>query len=87
MGWTFLFLMVFLKLPIVGLLGIVWWAVRAEPEPEPAGDGSGDGGSGRPRHPRPPLPRRPRRGPHGGAAAPSPARVRTVVARAGSGKR
>ncbi|HEY1834121.1 MAG TPA: hypothetical protein VGG08_06775 [Solirubrobacteraceae bacterium] len=81
--WTFLWLMVFLKIPIVGLFLIVRWAVRETPEPA----GSGDGGVGpgqRPRHPHHPrtrLPRGPRRGPHGEPALPAPPRVRTVVAR------
>jgi len=33
-GWTFVYLMVFLKLPILALLGIVWWAIRQTPETE-----------------------------------------------------
>ena len=82
---TFLFLMVALKLPIFGLLYIVWWAIRSTPEPEPVTDD--DGGtkkplSPRPRHPHPraPLPRNPRRGPHGAPALPPPPRSRPVVA-------
>lgn len=87
MGWTFLYLMVFLKLPIVALFGICWWALRDQPEPEL--HPSDDGGSKHPPvvhppHPRRPFPRRPtpRRGPHGGSAHLSPPRVRTVAARA-----
>jgi hypothetical protein len=60
------FLMLVLKLPIVYLIAVVWWAVRAEPHPpEPAvipvaADGDPSGGH------RPLRPRRPRRGrPHG----------------------
>ncbi|HEY7707337.1 MAG TPA: hypothetical protein VH968_09245 [Gaiellaceae bacterium] len=60
------FLMLVLKLPILYLIGVVWWAVRAEPRPpEPAvlpvpAEGDPPGG------PRPHRPRRPRRGgPHG----------------------
>ena len=83
MGWTFLYLMVFLKLPILALLGIVWWAVRQVPEPHehPSGE---DGGSARPRHPRRPRPQHPspRRGPHGSPAPSSPPRVRSARARA-----
>jgi len=83
MGWTFLYLMVFLKLPILALLGIVWWAVRQVPEPHehPSGE---DGGIRGPRHPRRPFPPRPspRRGPHGAPAPASPPRVRTAVVRA-----
>ena len=82
---TFIFLMVVLKVPIAGLLYIVWWAIRSEPEPAAATDE--DGGTKqpcdpRPRHPRPALPRTPRRGPHGAPPAPAPPRVRTVAARA-----
>jgi hypothetical protein len=80
--WGFLWLMFALKIPIVALLWIVWWAVRSEPETdqEPRGD---DGGTKyRPPHPRRPFPRRPRRGPHGDPALPPPPRTRSVVARA-----
>jgi len=83
LGWTFLYLMVFLKLPILALLGIVWWAVRAEPAPQ---GGDEDGGVKRPPHPRGPRPRRggPRRDPHGAPAPASPPRVRTALARSRS---
>ena len=33
MVWEIVFLMVVLKLPIVYLCAVVWWAVRAEPRP------------------------------------------------------
>jgi hypothetical protein len=81
-GWTFLYLMVFLKLPILALLGIVWWAIRQTPEP--AGSDGGDGGvKDRPHHPRTPPRRGPRRrDPHGAPIPPSPPRVRTTAARA-----
>jgi hypothetical protein len=81
--WTFIWLMVFLKIPIAGLLGIVWWAVHQKPDT--AEDDGGIRPHPRPRHPhhpRPHLPRTPRRGPHGGQSPIPPARVRTVVARA-----
>jgi hypothetical protein len=83
-GWTFVYLMVFLKLPILALLGIVWWAIRQTPEP--AGQDGEDGGLKD--RPRPPHPRRPprrgprRRDPHGAPLPPSPPRVRTTTARA-----
>ena len=32
--WELIFLMVLMKLPIAYLVGVVWWAVRAEPRPE-----------------------------------------------------
>jgi hypothetical protein len=77
---TFIFLMVVLKLPIVALLWIVWWAVRSTPDPEQGSEG--DGGSKHPRQPRPPRPRTPRpRGPHGDPPMPPPARARTAAAR------
>ena len=78
-GWTFVYLMVVLKIPIALLLYLVWWAVHQVPDAEPETQ-SGDGGSGRRLHPRGPLPRHPRRGPHGGAAPTPPPRTRTVVA-------
>src|SRR3954467_3899820 len=96
MGWTFVYLMLILKIPIVALLTIVWWAIRSTPEEsEPVRD---EGGGGtkvpprQPRHPRPgpppqppprrAPPRRPRRAPHGAPLPLPPPRVRTVVARA-----
>jgi hypothetical protein len=81
-GWAFVYLMLVLKIPIVALLWIVWWAVRSTPETDEQRS-DGDGGPRRsPRHPRRPLPRHPRRGPHGDPAPLPPARTRTVVARA-----
>jgi hypothetical protein len=62
--WPIFFLLVVLKIPVLGSLWLVWWASR-EPEPEEASE---DGGGFR-RRPRPKLPRGPRRGPHGGGAA------------------
>jgi hypothetical protein len=36
-AWEFVFMMLVLKLPILYLIGVVWWAVRAAPDPyEPA---------------------------------------------------
>jgi len=82
--WTFIWLMVLLKIPIVGLFLIVRWAVRQEPEPA-AEDSGGIGPRPHPRHPRPQLPRNPRRGPHRHAEAlASPPRIRSVTARSRS---
>ena len=85
MTWTFIWLMLLLKIPIGGLLWIVWWAVHKTDE-EPVGAPDEDGGSkvtgGRELHPRAPRSPRPRRGPHTGAPPPAPARTRSVVARA-----
>jgi hypothetical protein len=71
--------MLALKIPLIALLWLVWWAVRAEPEPESSSDDD-DGGIRRP-HER--LPREPhgprRRGPHGDPVVPAPPRTRTNV--------
>jgi hypothetical protein len=87
-AWTFIWLMVILKIPIVGLFLIVRWAVRQGPEATSEEDG-GIGFRPRPRHPHHPRSRwggrgpiSPRRGPHRGAPALlPPARIRTSVAR------
>jgi hypothetical protein len=81
--WTFIWLMVLLKIPIVGLFLIVRWAVGQTPETASEEDG-GIGGPMRPRDPRHPptrLTRPPRRGPHGEHPPASPARVRTLASR------
>jgi len=83
MGWTFVYLMLILKIPIVALLLIVRWAIRATPEEsEPVPADENGGSKTRPRHPRRPLPRHPRRGPHGDPLPLPPPRSRIVVARA-----
>jgi hypothetical protein len=92
MSATFIFLMVILKIPIILLFSIVWWAVHSKPEPEavPGEDGGAKrplNPRPRPRHPRPALPRHPRRGPHGAQKVAAPLRTRTVVARARSVER
>jgi hypothetical protein len=82
--WTFVWLMLILKIPIVALFLIVRWAVRQTPE-EATGAGQ-DGGigprprPGHPHHPRPRLPHTPRRGPHRSHAPAPPLRMRTAVA-------
>lgn len=84
MTWGFLWIMLALKIPLAALIYIVWWAIKQEPETTP-GPEDGDGGVKLPphdRHPRKPFPRTPRRGPHGAPAPRSPARVRTVRAKA-----
>jgi hypothetical protein len=82
---VFLWLMVLLKIPIVGLFLIVRWAIGQTPETEAEQDG-GIGPLPRTLHPHRgggskfKLPRRPRRGPHGDPAPASPMRMRTVTA-------
>ena len=75
-GWTFFYLMVVLKIPIVAMLGIVWWAIRKEPAAEGGGN-SGGSPVGPTLPPAPPRPRPARRGPHAGPQPAPPARVRT----------
>ena len=73
MGWTFLYLMLFLKLPILALLGIVWWAIRQTNDATP--NTGGDGGLRDPHRIRPRDPRRPP--PRPGCAPRWPARARS----------
>jgi hypothetical protein len=80
--WGFLWLMLALKLPLAGLIYIVWWAIKQTPEEAPASDDDGGLKLTPARHPRKPFPRRPRRGPHGDPAPPAPPRVRSTRARA-----
>ena len=42
MTWTFIWLMLLLKIPIGGMLWIVWWAIHKTDE-EPAVEGDEDG--------------------------------------------
>src|SRR3954454_7779001 len=81
MTWTFVYLIVGLKIPIAALLYLVWWAIHQVPET--AEPGAGEDGTRRPRHPRPPLPRRPRhpRGAHGLAVPAPPRRMRAISGR------
>jgi hypothetical protein len=81
MGWTMLYLFVFLKLPIAGACGIIWWAVKQGPDTEQAPNDGGTPRRARP-HPRPRRPRPPRRGgPHAaGTRVTSPPRIRSVTA-------
>ena len=84
MTWGFLWLMLALKIPLIGLIWIVWWAIKQEPEDAPS-KRDDDGGLRR-RHPhsRGPFRRPPRRGPHGDPVPLAPSRVRTVRAKARS---
>jgi hypothetical protein len=76
-GWTFFYMFVVLKIPIIAALYLIWWAVRAEPEPADEERAErihrGDDDRPRPRHPHPP-----RRGPHAEPQPPSPQRTRAV---------
>jgi hypothetical protein len=63
--WEIVFMLVILKIPIVYLCAVIWWAIRAEPFPDEGTPGSGDN---EPLEPRPwwrPPRRRRSLGPHG----------------------
>jgi hypothetical protein len=72
MVWEVIFLLLILKIPLVYLCGVIWWAVRAEPAPpeplDPSLVAAPRGPEPKPgwrflrRHGRPP---RPRGRPHG----------------------
>jgi hypothetical protein len=62
-GWTLVYMLVILKIPLAFALYVIWYAIKAEPVQD-------EGLSGEERGPKrkPPLgPRTPRRGPAGGA--------------------
>lgn len=81
MTWGLLWLMLALKIPLIGLICIVWWAIKQEPDESASRED--DGGMKRhPPHAHGPFRRPPRRGPHGDPAPLPPARIRTVRARA-----
>jgi hypothetical protein len=67
--WAIFFLLVVLKIPVLGSLWLVWWASRAEPQLDDATD---EGHGGFRRWDAEPRPRGPRRGPHAGGARPLP---------------
>jgi hypothetical protein len=73
--------MLALKIPLIALIVLVWWAIRQKPEEPPASDDDGGIKREHPHRPRP-FPRHPRRGPHGGVPPAPPARIRTVRAKA-----
>ena len=79
MDWTFLYLMVGLKIPLLAALWLIWYAVR-EPEEEQAPDEDRGGRGGGP-HPRNRPPKPPRRGPHAEPPPPAPLRVRVARGR------
>ena len=87
-AWTFVWLFLILKIPIVALFLLIRWAVREpDPEPEPRDDG-GIGPRSRPLHPHHPR-SRPVRGVRSSQARPPRLtrrllhrrRTRTVIAR------
>jgi hypothetical protein len=80
MTWGFIWLMFVLKIPILMLLGIVYWAVKQSGEPA-EDDAEKVGVIARPHPPTRPRRRGRPRGPHGdGVALPAPPRIRPVTA-------
>ena len=87
--WELIFLMVILKIPIVYLCLVVWWAIKAEPRPEehasvtvtaaPGPQPGWLGGRFRARRGRP--------GPHGGPARTYARTQRSALARAQARRR
>jgi hypothetical protein len=77
-GWTFFYMFVVLKIPVLFAFWLVWWATRApEPDQERSDD---DGGARRhPNHPRGRPPTPPRRGPHAEPPPRAPERVRVAA--------
>jgi hypothetical protein len=68
-------MLVVLKIPVIALLCLVWWAVKQEPEP--AGGENREPLRRDPDHPhRPHRPSPPRRGPHADPQPTPPRRVR-----------
>jgi hypothetical protein len=83
--WEAIFLLVILKIPIVYLCCVVYWAIKAEPRPEDGAALAGVPVDLDPRpgwNPRSPFERRTRRGPHGGPARRYARRVATPADRA-----
>jgi hypothetical protein len=87
--WEIVFLMVILKIPILYLCFVVYYAIKAEPRPEQgaavtASLGGDDSGGGRRRRPRSRrnLPR-----PHGGPSRSFPRTPRTAFARGETDRR
>jgi hypothetical protein len=80
-AWGIVWLAVALKLPIVALLYLVWWAIKDPPGVEAEEDGGGSPDRDPRPHPRGPMPGPPRRGQHAGSPPSSPARVRTLRGR------
>lgn len=73
------FLLVVLKIPVLGALWLIWWASKA-PEPEgTTGEGDDDGFDRRRRLPR--RPRGPQHGPAQAACAERRLRSRRIVRR------
>ena len=72
--WTIFFLIVVLKIPVIGSIWLVFWAGKQDTSKGWTESENEEGGNKRRKMP-PKLPRGPRRGPHGGGAANAAARL------------
>jgi hypothetical protein len=80
LGWTLVYMLVILKIPLIAALVLIWYAVKQEPSPDEDLLGE-EGGPWRKLPPRTPSPRR---GPVGGAGcrpAPCPQLVASRLGR------
>ncbi len=68
--WPIFFLLVVLKVPVLGMIWLLWWATIGRQQPETSED---DGGAERLRPRQPWRPSGPRRDPHGGGIVLRPA--------------
>ena len=76
--WELIFMLLILKIPVVYVAWVVWWAIRAEPLPGSEGESVHEPLNWKPwRSPDGPRPRR--GGPHGGRERPRTARQRGRV--------
>jgi hypothetical protein len=75
-AWGIVWLAIAMKVPIVALLWLVWWAIKDPPVPEPEDSGGGSPDRDPRPHPRRRPPQPPRRGPHGEPEPQAPQRVR-----------
>jgi hypothetical protein len=66
--WTIFFLIVVLKIPVIGSIWLIFWAGKQDTSKGWTESENEEGGNKRRKMP-PKLPRGPRRGPHGGGAA------------------
>ena len=77
-AWGILWLAIALKVPIIALLYLVWWAIKDPPVQMAVDDDGGSPDRDPSPHPRDRPPHPPRRGPHGPPEPVSPARVRVA---------
>ena len=80
-AWGIVWLAIALKVPIIALLYLVWWAIKDPPVAMVDEDDGGSADRDPSPHPRDRPPHPPRRGPHGPPEPAAPARVRVAKRR------